>query len=101
MKFRYMHTLSLSRTLAAMLAGCVIALGYAVPAAAVAPHAGPYAATAKPGPNALPGITIDSRELFRPQAAEATTEPKDLSAQEEEAVEPQEDEAAHSPEKES
>ena len=71
MEYLYMHALSISRTLAPILVGCVIALGYIDPAAAVAPHAGPYAATAQPRPQALPRVTIDSRELFQPLGAEA------------------------------
>jgi len=71
MESQYMHALSISRTLAPILAGCIIALGYIDPAAAVAPHAGPYAATAQPGPQALPSVTIDSRELFQPIDVEA------------------------------
>ncbi|MGI9342747.1 MAG: hypothetical protein ACR2QV_07840, partial [Gammaproteobacteria bacterium] len=101
MKLRYLHASSISRALAPILAGCVIALGYIAPAAAVAPHAGPYAATAQPGPHALPGVTIDSRELFRPHAAEAASEPTDRSAQGEKVEEPGKDTAASEPEKES
>jgi len=101
MKFRYTHALSLARALAPILAGCVIALGYVVPAAAVAPHAGPYIATAPSAPHSLPSVTIDSRELFRPRAAEAASEPADLSAQGEKAEEPQKDATAREPDKES
>lgn len=101
MKFRCTHSLSIYRTLATILAGCVIALGYVAPATAVAPHAGPYAATAPSAPHSLPSVTIDSRELFRPRAAEAASEPTDTSAQGKKVEQPQEDAAARDPEKES
>ena len=73
MEYQYMDTLSISRILAPILVGCVIALGYINTAAAVAPHAGPYVATAQPGSHALPRVTIDSRELFQPLGAEAAS----------------------------
>lgn len=101
MKFCYTHELSRSRTLATILAGCVIALGYVVPAAAVAPHAGPYVATPPSAPNALPSVTIDARELFRPRAAEAASEPTDTSAHSKKVEEPKEGVTAREPEKES
>lgn len=68
-----MDTLSISRALAPILAGCIIALGYIDTATAVAPHAGPYVATMQPGPHALPRVTIDSKELFQPLDAETAS----------------------------
>jgi hypothetical protein len=50
---------------------CLVAGGFAGPAAAVAPHAGSYAATPQAGPKELPKARIDASKLFHQVAADS------------------------------